>query len=41
MGRSTLGTIPVKDDNLIKITFGSCKDHKRMEASIFDAIDSE
>ena len=39
--RSTLDTIPVKDDANIRITFGSCKDHKKMEAFIFDEIAKE
>ena len=33
---SSLGNIPVKNEDSIKITFGSCKDHKRGDAPIFD-----
>jgi len=38
---STLGIIPVQNEKSIRITFGSCKNHKKMEAKIFDAIGRE
>ena len=31
----------MKDENSIKITFGACKNHKKREAAIFQAIGKE